>query len=604
MEAILAIIFNPWTIVSLIFWLFVGFGALVLRKRKGAAYVFFPLLAMFKTKRLNKFINSIGQKSPRLWRMFWTMGIFVSFSFMIFAFWFFFSNLVSLIIEPQITNVITPLIPGVTISLPTFMYLILPLLFVITTHELAHGISSSVDGVEVVSSGVLGAGIFFLIGLGAFVEVDERKVRSSKYPRNTRLRIATSGTFINAITAFIGLLILMALPFLIQPFYRQAPQIAYMLTEEEGGFNYGVLGSGDVIVGVKKDNGSYVYLDYQFDLTLTRILDNKTKIACSPGNQLTFLTFNPGTNKEQERIVTLGPHYYYGFSFEKYNDTAIEITEVDTQEDGGNNWWLEVGNLITEINGNPLNYTIGDTFEKHLTVYGLTSLNITMSDSTVQSINIAVNGVYIGVVYDSLYWMGTNEVSQFFGPFWPDFTIKEFSWLFIISFSLVLFNTLPLPIFDGDRVTTELVNWGLGEGSYTKKKKKKEKFTYKKSDKNYEFMEYRVDKIISIKTYQTQNGKNLEERNEHLLNPNACKLVDTIGDGHYDAVQLEITPTEAYLEEDKSIIEVEYEYWFDEKSKKKKYIINFIRLITLVIVLGNFILSFVKFGFGLFWVPI
>ncbi len=207
----------------------------------------------------------------------------------------------------------------------------------------------------------------------------------------------------------------------------------------------------------------------------------------------------------------------------------------------------------------------------------------------------------LGIMF-SYYWIGTNEVSQFFGPFWPDFIYKELYWLFVISFSLVLFNTLPLPIFDGDRVTTELVNWGVGEGSYTQKKKKKEKFQYKKAEKKYEFMDYRVDKIVSIKTYQTEKGENLE-RSEQSLNPILCKLVDTIGDGHKDAFEIEFPP-DIPLEEKKSIIEVEYEYWVDEKAKKKKSIINFIRLVTLIIVAGNFILSFVKFGFGLFWVPV
>ena len=180
MELLLDLVLNPWFIISIFFWGFVLLLAFLLRKKKDAAYVLFPVLAMFKTKKLNNFINKISRKAPRFWRTFWTIGIFVSFCFTIYALWFFTTNFIQLIFAPTITNVVTPLIPGVTISLPAFSYLILPLLFIMTTHELAHGISAEIDGLEVKSSGVLGAGLFFLIGFGAFVEVDERELRSSK----------------------------------------------------------------------------------------------------------------------------------------------------------------------------------------------------------------------------------------------------------------------------------------------------------------------------------------------------------------------------------------------------------------------------------------
>ena len=156
--------FNPWFIISLIFWILVALLAYLLRNKKEAAYLFFPLLAMFKTKKLNKFIKKISKRAPKFWKIFWTIGIFVSFGLTIFAFYFFFVNLINLIINPKVEQAVVPLIPGVTIDLPLLFYLILPLLFVLTTHEFAHGIAASVDGVDIKSTGVLGAGFFFLIG--------------------------------------------------------------------------------------------------------------------------------------------------------------------------------------------------------------------------------------------------------------------------------------------------------------------------------------------------------------------------------------------------------------------------------------------------------
>ena len=178
MNIILDFLLNPWTIISISFWCFVGIAVYLLRNRKGAAYVFFPLIVMFKTKKLNNAIRKISKRAPRFWRTFWTIGIFVSFTFTIIALWYFFYNLIGLLNIPIITDLaeflstdpvaspVAPLIPGVTISLPAFAYLLLPILFIMTTHELAHGISASVDDVEVTSTGVMGAGVFFLIGFG------------------------------------------------------------------------------------------------------------------------------------------------------------------------------------------------------------------------------------------------------------------------------------------------------------------------------------------------------------------------------------------------------------------------------------------------------
>ena len=212
---ILDFLLNPWFIISLIFWLIVLLLVFLLRKKKGAYYLFFPLLAMFKTKRLNKFIGKISRKRPKFWRIFWTIGIFVSFGFTIYAFYFFLTNFINLIINPKPEQAIVLLIPGVTIDLPLLFYLILPLLFIITTHEFAHGIAASSDGLDIKSTGVLGAGLFFVIGFGAFVEIDEREANSKKVNRYTRLRIASAGTYINGITAGVAFILLLCLMYYI-----------------------------------------------------------------------------------------------------------------------------------------------------------------------------------------------------------------------------------------------------------------------------------------------------------------------------------------------------------------------------------------------------
>lgn len=600
---ILDFFLNPWFLVSLIFWLIVLLLVYLLRKKEGAAYLFFPLLAMFKTKRLNRLIERISKKRPKSWRVFWTIGVFVSFSFTIYAFYFFFSNFINLIIDPRPEQAIVPLIPGVTIDLPLFSYLILPLLFIVTTHEFAHGIAASSDKLDIKSTGVLGAGLFFIIGFGAFVEIDEREANSIKVNRYTRLRIASAGTYINGITAGIAFILILIFPLMVSPWYRQVTQVNTVLREDEGGFNYGNLSNGDAIIAIKKqgtNDTNYVYLDEYKGISLNSILGNNTALQCSIGDSLTLKTYSPLLDAFQEKNVTLGPRYYIGLQYQYLaNGSGLEITRIISESDGGNNFDknLTVGLIIEEVNGIPINVSNGDTLEKIFTSsFNLTTINFSQNSFN-WPIDVNITGVLIGV-YTNSYYMFKNDVGKFFTSAWPVFLLRELSWLFLIAFSITLFNMLPLPIFDGDRLVKELINWGVGE-DYKAVKKKKDKFLFKNDDKELELSEYRVEKINSIKMVIEGQSK-LTEPSNIVLSEEKYELIDKIGDGFKDTIVLNL-PERSTIP-DGTKVEVSYDYWYDEKKKVKSIIINILRVITLFIVAGNFTISIVKFGGILFWI--
>ncbi|MHA1192641.1 MAG: hypothetical protein ACTSP9_10145, partial [Promethearchaeota archaeon] len=71
------------------------------------------------------------------------------------------------------------------------------------------------------------------------------------------------------------------------------------------------------------------------------------------------------------------------------------------------------------------------------------------------------------------------------------------------------------------------------------------------------------------------------------------------GDGFKDAVKIHL-PTTTTLKKN-TVFEISYEYWYDEKRKNKKIILNTIRAIALILIVSNFALSFIKFGFNFFW---
>lgn len=600
-DVILGFILNPWFLFSLLFWVFVLILIFLLRNRKEAYYLWFPLLAMFKTRKLNKFLTKVGKKAPKFWKIFWTIGIFVSFSFTIYALYFLFSNFISLIIRPSPEQAIVPLIPGVTVSLPTLSYLILPLLFILTTHEFAHGIAASADGVDIKSTGILGAGLFFVIGFGAFVEVDERELNSTKYHRNTRLRIAAAGTYVNGMTAGVAFLLLISFPLLISPFYVNVTQVHSVVPETDGGFNEGNLAPGDLILAIKKQgtgDEEYVSLDNYAGRTLSTILTNGTSLQCAIGDNLTFRIYNPATDSYSEKNVTLAPRYYLGILYEYISNTELQITKIYSEIEGGNNYDIinfTVGLNITAVNGIPINQTRGDTLGKALTAFNLNTINLSSTSETF-ILNVNVTGVQIGFISNS-YFMHKNDFAKFFTNSWPDFWLKELVWLFMISFSITLFNMLPLPIFDGDRVVKELINWGFGE-EYKTTKKKIDKIRYNKDEHDLKLSEYRVEKIDSVKII-IEDRSDISGKSEIILQEDKYKLSDTIGDNFKDTVLLDL-PEQSKLEEG-SLVEISYEYWHDEKRKIKKTILNTLRYFSMFILIGNFILSIVRFGGFLFW---
>jgi hypothetical protein len=157
---------------------------------------------------------------------------------------------------------------------------------------------------------------------------------------------------------------------------------------------------------------------------------------------------------------------------------------------------------------------------------------------------------------------------------------------------------LPLPVFDGDRVVKELINWGVGEGSYKAKKKKKDKLYFEQDAKKYGLSEYRVEKIDSVKIVVNED-RITRERDEITLSEDNYELIDDIGDGFKDTILIKL-PDQTSITKN-SVIEVTYEHYYDEKATIKKYILNTIRVLTLTLVALNFVISIAKFGSYFFW---
>src|SRR5208282_1891390 len=134
----LAIYVAIWAIISIAWWAFRA-------NRFGITGP--PLYLIYRTTKLNRWIEKIANISTTGWRVVWNLGIVTAVGLMIFIFYELADNLVNLFYKsPQAVSIqpIVPL-PGLFVSFETFPYLVLALSVVVVTHELSHGIASLVE---------------------------------------------------------------------------------------------------------------------------------------------------------------------------------------------------------------------------------------------------------------------------------------------------------------------------------------------------------------------------------------------------------------------------------------------------------------------------
>ncbi|MBN2150389.1 MAG: site-2 protease family protein [Candidatus Lokiarchaeota archaeon] len=498
---------NPFFIIAVVFWAAIAALVVILGrlKKSKALSVFFPFLAMLKTTRLNRLLGKIARKSPRTWKLIFTAGIFVSFAFTVYGFWWFISNLVTLLTHienPDPSSQVTPIVPGLTIDFNTFLYLIIPILFVLTVHEFAHAISANADGIPVKSTGVLGMGMFFIIGFGAFVEVDEKAYKRGKFTGWQKTRLAAAGSFSNAILAGIALVLLVNFTSVVSLSWS-APGLTIhsVLTASEGGHNEGVLFAGDVV----------------FEINGTRMAD-----------------------------IDLDLTYY--------------LTEIATQNDTldllilRNNEYIHV---LANTGPPPPGYN--------------------------QSI------AYMGIRSGGWWWPPRDWLGSWLGPNAPNTLYAELFWLFQIALSVTIFNMMPLPIFDGDKCVYEVINHFIKPRK--EKKDIKERFLLSKGEKTCELRPVNIEGVLSVVLLPGREDPDgaVEELAEH----HDYQVADSDGDGKIDHVTFELCERDLAGRE----VEVEYTAEVDATEGKKRVIMNVIRVVSLVVILLNFIVSGITLGF-------
>ena len=164
----------------------------------------FPII-MWRTERLRGFIKRISDLSPRFWKYFMTLGVFVSFVAMIYITWLMVSSLETITTTPSVSIIIPGVeMPGSSIFIPLW-YGLLALASVLIVHEFSHGILASSEKISIKSIGLL----LFAVIPGAFVEPDEDELNSSK--KLSQLRVYAAGSIANMSLAVVALVIFLVI---------------------------------------------------------------------------------------------------------------------------------------------------------------------------------------------------------------------------------------------------------------------------------------------------------------------------------------------------------------------------------------------------------
>jgi membrane-associated protease RseP (regulator of RpoE activity) len=200
--------FDPYIplLEYLVVW-FLIIGIAMLLKSDKHGIIAKPYYLMLKTVAFNKILEKIGGRFQRAWKVYFDIGAVLGVAFIAFILYAIAKNAVSLFqrsSQAGPTLVIVPL-PGVTIGWDVFPYILLAIAVLLIPHEAAHGVASVIDKVPIKSSGV-----FMAIFLpGGFVEIDEQEL--SKRKALTKLRVFAAGSFTNAVTFALVLLLVFAL---------------------------------------------------------------------------------------------------------------------------------------------------------------------------------------------------------------------------------------------------------------------------------------------------------------------------------------------------------------------------------------------------------
>jgi membrane-associated protease RseP (regulator of RpoE activity) len=268
-------------------------------------------IIMRKTTRMRGFIDSIAQKSPKLWRWVMNVGIVVAVILMAFIVYYLAVSLKTVAVNPQVSIVLPGVeIPGSPIYLP-FGYGLIGLITVIVVHEFGHGILARVEKVNIKS---LGVGLIAILPI-AFVEPDEEEI--NKLASVSKLRILAAGSIFNMMLAAVSIVIFFILTLFLIPYALPATGLEIM-SVVPGSPADGILQEGMVIKNINgysvtdRDSFSQAIQEINVGEEVTITTDKGTYAFKTGANPNSTSSAYIGIKSQEKHVVSNGVSNIFG----------------------------------------------------------------------------------------------------------------------------------------------------------------------------------------------------------------------------------------------------------------------------------------------------
>jgi membrane-associated protease RseP (regulator of RpoE activity) len=161
---------------------------------------FGDVMLVWRTERLNNFLDSISQRFGSFWSIYSGLGVIASSAGIIYILYSLLNNTYKILFAPEKTSLYVQfVVPGITIP---FWYPMIGLIILLFAHELSHGIIARAEKMTLKS-----VGLMFVVAIpGAFVEPDEASIKEAR--RSSRLKLYAAGSFANFLVGGLALLLL------------------------------------------------------------------------------------------------------------------------------------------------------------------------------------------------------------------------------------------------------------------------------------------------------------------------------------------------------------------------------------------------------------
>ncbi len=263
-----------------------------------------PLYFIYRSTCLNKALERLAMRGRMFWRVSANIGVAFGVGLMILAVYSLARGAFALAFKtPEATpvSVLVPL-PGLTISWENSPYIMVAVVILAITHELAHGIASLIDDIPLKSAGIFSL-MFFS---GAFVEIDDQKLEKTGH--STRLRVFAAGSSVNLVTWLVVLILMYSFIPSISPFYDTSPS-GVLITDliEGGAAQTAGIERWDVVYAL---NGTAIAGYEGLSSYLSSIKPNSLLLASTNKGTLTITTRTHPSNSSRPYLGVSVFNYY------------------------------------------------------------------------------------------------------------------------------------------------------------------------------------------------------------------------------------------------------------------------------------------------------